>query len=181
MFRRALLSSLGTAAAAATTGCLSSNDAAQASNPPAAPATATATQTTEAVDPSEHTIEVTRRVDFGPTGLRRVLRASEGGDLTVDLTCPDGSTESASASIGADEWRAFERRVLSADLTAFDDEYRCEGACPSDAPPSRVAFEVDGCVTEVLVDSNAEVPADLAALLDSLDALAERVAYPSCD
>lgn len=184
MRRRALLSSLGAAAAAGAAGCLGVDDAAQAS--PSQTTTSTAgttetTRTTESVDPDEHTVEVTRRVDFGPTGLTRVLHAREGGELTVDLTCSDGSTESANATVTEDEWLAFERRVLSADLASFAERYECEGDCPSDGPPSQLTFDVDGCVTQVLVESNADLPSDLAEVLDSLDTLAESIAYPACN
>lgn len=181
MYRRVLLSSLGTAAAAAAAGCLGADDTAQATTPSATnTSTAAATKTTESVDPSEHTVAVTRRVDFGPTGLTRVLRARDGGELTVDLTCPDDSEQSANATVAEEEWLAFERSVLSADLQSFAERYECEGGCPSDGPPARVTFDVDGCATEVLVESNADVPAALAEILESLDALAESLSYPSC-
>lgn len=184
MRRRALLSSLGAAAAAGVAGCLGADDAARESSSRSTTSTsgtsATAA-TTESVDPSEHTVAVTRRVDFGPTGLTRVLRAREGGELTVELTCPDGSEQSANATVSEAEWLAFERRVLAADRGAFADRYECAGDCPSDSPPARVTFDVDGCVTEVLVEPNAEMPEALAEILDSLDGIAESVAYPTCD
>ncbi len=183
MRRRALLSSLGAAAAAVAAGCLGADDAARDSRSQTTSATGTTetTRTTASVDPNEHTVEVTRRVQFGPTGLTRVLHAREGGELTVDLTCPDGSEQSADATVSEAEWLAFERRVLAADRSAFAERYECEGDCPSDAPPARLTFDVDGCTTEVLVESNADVPSDLAEILGSLDGLAESVAYPSCD
>lgn len=174
MYRRYVVRALGAGAAAATAGCLGTRN-----ESPAATTTATTAATT--VDPGEHTVTVTRRVEQPTTGLTRVLRASDGGALSVDLTCPDGTTKTATADAPDDEWAAFERRVVATDVATFADAYECEGDCPTDAPPTRLEFDVDGTVTEVLIDPTADRPDELAAILDDLDALAAHLDAPTCE
>lgn len=175
MHRRSVLSALGAAAVAAAAGCLGGAPRGESPTATTAPTASTTT-----ADAGEHTVTVTARVEHGTTGLTRVLRAEDGGRVAVEVTCPDGATETASTTVG-DDWAAFERRVLAADATAFADRYACEGDCPTDAPPTRLEFDVDGTVTEVVVEPTADRPDDLDAVLDGLDAFAARLDVPACE
>lgn len=174
MYRRYVIRALGAGAAAATAGCLDT-----ANESPDATTAATTAATT--VDPSEHTVTVTRRVEQPTTGVTRVLRAADSGDLSVELTCLDGTTKTATADAPDDEWAAFERRVVATDVAGFADVYECEGDCPTDAPPTRLEFDVDGTGTEMLVEPTADRPDALAAILDDLDALAAHLDTPTCE
>lgn len=173
MYRRDVISVLGAATVAPIVGCLGTgNDSST---------TTTATTATTTVDLSEHTVTVTRRITQPATGLMRLFRAADGGNLSIELTCPDGTTKTATADAPGDEWAAFERRVVSTDVAAFDDVYECEGDCPTDTPPTRLEFNVDGDDTEVLVEPTADRPDSLDAILNGLDALAAHVDAPTCE
>mgnify|MGYP000386248098 CR=1 FL=1 len=174
MHRRCFLGAL-VAGSAAAGGCLGVERRA-----PATTTDAPTTQSTATVDPSAHDVTVTRRVAHGATGVTRELRATDGGQLAVDLTCQDGTTRTATADAPDDEWAAFERQVVAADVTRFASTYECEDGCPSDAPPTRLTFDVDGTVTTVLVEATADQPEALAAIRETLDGLAEYVDTPSC-
>lgn len=184
MRRRSVLSSVGLVAATLA-GCLDTGAPGPSTETTGGlettPETATPTATTASVDPSEHDVAVTRTVEHGATGLTSVLRVTDGGDLSSELVCPDGSTESVTAMVSGDEWAAFERRVLSAAIPELSEQYDCETGCPSDAPPTRLTFDVDGHVTEVVVEAGADRPPVLADLLDTLAAWANRLDGPTCE
>lgn len=153
----------------------------------------TATSTTRPTHPStqptsrtptlqleNRTVAVTQRVESGQTGLSRVLKVGDGGQLEYVLTCPDGTTKTASATLPAETWRAFKRLVLQADVGTFASEYTCRGDCPQDLPPTHLTVEIDEETTDVLVESAANPPRAVTIILDELDSFKSYFTRPSC-
>lgn len=129
---------------------------------------------------SDASLNVTKRVEHGQTDLERVLRIEDGGHLTVELTCQDGSTKSAETDLPDDDWTEFEALVLESDVTGFASEYECSGDCPQDVPPTQLTFEIDGESTEVVVEPTADLPSDLDRILTEIESFEERIDSPTC-
>ncbi len=188
MNRRTVLQSLGSGALFVSAGCTEvitkARDISSTSGPSTTttsePTTTRSTVTTTS-DVSDRTLSVTRTVKHGQTGLTRVLRVQEGGNLTYELECPDGRTKSASDELPEDTWTKFKRLVINAEVKDFSAEYECTGDCPRDVPPTRLTFEIDGQSTDVLIAATADIPESLKAILTELASFEEQLALPTCE
>lgn len=176
MNRREVGSLLAFWGVVATAGCLSSRaptDAATTTNAPTESPGSTTEVPTQAVS-------VTKRVEAGQTGLIRVVHVHDGGAVSLELTCPDGTTTSARGQLSAQEWRRLEQRILDMDLTAFQSTYQCESDCPSDIPSRQVTISAGEHVTETRIEAGGTPPEPLAALLSRLTEISDGIDTPRC-
>jgi len=176
MYRRQFGSVLACWGLVATAGCLGSQSSAGSTTETNTPRQSTDT-TTEAPSKS---ISVTERVEAGQTGLTRVVHVRDGGAVSIELTCPDGTTKSARGQLSAQEWRQLEHLILEIDLTALQSAYQCESECPSDIPSRQLTISVNERVAETRLEAGATPPESLTALLSQLTHVTGEIDTPSC-
>lgn len=97
------------------------------------------------------------------------------------LTCPGGTSKTATADLSAERWLAFKRTVLAADPGRFASAYECSADCPRDLPQTRLAFAIDGESTEVRIEAAADVPAALDAVLSDIETFEGLLDEPNCE
>lgn len=140
--------------------------------------TQSATQTTTRT--STTAVSVTKRIEAGQTGLVRTLTVRDGGTVLIELTCPNGTMESATGEIPAEDWKRFKQLILETDPTTLRAAYKCDSSCPSDIPPVQLTFIVNKRKTDIEIEAGADHPESLATIRSQLTAFADRIETPSC-
>lgn len=173
MNRREFGSAVALLGLVGTAGCLGS----QAGETSRTEATTSANTTSNS---SPQTVSVTKRVKSGQTGLIRVVQIQDGGKIKIELTCPDGTTRSATSQLSAQDWEEFKQLILETDLAAVQSTYECESQCPSDIPPTQLTITVNDHVTETHIEAGADHPESLRSVLSHLSAFVDSVDAPTC-
>lgn len=171
MDRRSLLSAIVGSASLCFTGCVGLDDQ--------RPSTSEPEEDSPVNNSGSHTVSVTKYVE-SQSGLVRVFRVTEGGDLEYTLTCIDGTQKTVSGAVSAEEFSSLKEMVLSINQLDIMEEYTCSSGCPQDIPPTHLELTTDGSTVKTVIEASADTPSELEAIVSKLDTFEDALEKPSC-
>jgi hypothetical protein len=130
-------------------------------------------------DSMNDTVSVTKRVE-SQSGLERSFTVTNGGDISYELTCPDGTRKTASGSVTDDEWMAFKQMVAGFDRKKLEETYECTSRCPQDIPSKHIQMTVDGSTVSTAIEATAGVPTGLKEIIAKISDFEGKIQKPTC-
>ena len=172
MKRRLLLNIVALGASLPTTGCIQSGEQETASTEP--------NENSSTDGSTNQTVSVTKRVE-SQSGLKQSLNITNGGNLSYELTCSDGTQKNASGSVTGEKWTAFKQAVVNLDRDELQNKYECQSQCPRDIPPQHIQITINGSTVSTVIEAYAKIPSELNNIVSKITAFEEKIQKPTCE